>query len=334
MWGPEANTPLLYEPFIHSPGGQRVVQYFDKSRMEITDPFAHDDGVWYVSNGLLVVEMVEGYYQIGLGDADRDQTPDSATVNIAGDPGQHPTYADISQFGLRAQPARSVGSSITQWFDATGIHETGPMAVPSSVTAAERLTVYGIDHTVASVFWDFMTATGSVYENGQLTTGNLFVNPYYATGYPITEAYWSMIQVAGTSRPILWQCFQRRCLTYDPSNPVEWRVEAGNVGQHYYAWRYPNSTATPAPTSTVPPPTNTPVPTNTPMPTATPTQVPPTATATSPPQQNCHPSYPDFCIPPPPPDLDCGDFWQRNFTVIGSDPHRLDADNDGIGCES
>lgn len=48
---------------------------------------------------------------------------------------------------------------------------------------------------------------------------------------------------------------------------------------------------------------------------------------------NCHPSYPDVCIPPPPPDLDWGDIRHRRFRVVGSDPHRFDGDRDGIGCE-
>lgn len=49
---------------------------------------------------------------------------------------------------------------------------------------------------------------------------------------------------------------------------------------------------------------------------------------------NCHPSYPDFCIAPPPPDLDCGDIGRKRFTVLPPDPHGFDGDNDGIGCES
>jgi len=39
------------------------------------------------------------------------------------------------------------------------------------------------------------------------------------------------------------------------------------------------------------------------------------------------------CIPPPPPDLDCKDIPYRNFKVLPPDPHRLDRDGDGIGCE-
>ena len=49
---------------------------------------------------------------------------------------------------------------------------------------------------------------------------------------------------------------------------------------------------------------------------------------------NCDPSYPDVCIPPSPPDLDCGDITFRRFTVLPPDPHRFDGDNDGVGCES
>ncbi len=51
-------------------------------------------------------------------------------------------------------------------------------------------------------------------------------------------------------------------------------------------------------------------------------------------KQSCDSSYPDVCIPPYPPDLDCGEITYSNFRVIGSDPHGFDGDNDGIGCES
>jgi micrococcal nuclease len=47
----------------------------------------------------------------------------------------------------------------------------------------------------------------------------------------------------------------------------------------------------------------------------------------------CDPSYPDVCIPPLPPDLDCGDVAYRRFTVYPPDPHRFDGDYDGVGCE-
>ena len=52
------------------------------------------------------------------------------------------------------------------------------------------------------------------------------------------------------------------------------------------------------------------------------------------PSQNCDDSYLDVCIPPYPPDLDCGEIFFANFRVVGNDPHGFDGDKDGIGCES
>jgi endonuclease YncB( thermonuclease family) len=48
----------------------------------------------------------------------------------------------------------------------------------------------------------------------------------------------------------------------------------------------------------------------------------------------CDPSYPDFCIPPPPPDLDCAQVPGSHFTVRPPDPHGFDGNDDGVGCES
>jgi hypothetical protein len=67
---------------------------------------------------------------------------------------------------------------------------------------------------------------------------------------------------------------------------------------------------------------------------STPTNSLKSSTPPSDKQDNCDSSYPDFCIPPPPPNLNCPDISQKRFTVSGSDPHGFDRDNDGIGCES
>jgi micrococcal nuclease len=47
----------------------------------------------------------------------------------------------------------------------------------------------------------------------------------------------------------------------------------------------------------------------------------------------CDPSYPTVCVLPPPPDLDGAQIPYRRFAVVGADPHRLDSDHDGVGCE-
>jgi hypothetical protein len=59
-----------------------------------------------------------------------------------------------------------------------------------------------------------------------------------AFGYPIGDAYWIRTNIAGVSQWSLVQPFERRILTYTPSNPAGYQVEMGNVGQHYYGWRY------------------------------------------------------------------------------------------------
>ena len=50
------------------------------------------------------------------------------------------------------------------------------------------------------------------------------------------------------------------------------------------------------------------------------------------PKSNCDPNY-SPCIPNVSYDLNCPDIGHR-VTVIGTDRHRLDADNDGTGCDS
>jgi len=53
------------------------------------------------------------------------------------------------------------------------------------------------------------------------------------------------------------------------------------------------------------------------------------------PESACDPSYPDVCIPSPPPDLDCPQVSYTNIRVVGPDPHGFDGyDNDGVGCET
>lgn len=68
--------------------------------------------------------------------------------------------------------------------------------------------------------------------------------------------------------------------------------------------------------------------------TSPPYPAPPPPASEPVPGTGCDPSYPSVCIPPPPPDLDCGDIPHRRFTVLQPDPHRFDGDKDGVGCES
>jgi hypothetical protein len=49
--------------------------------------------------------------------------------------------------------------------------------------------------------------------------------------------------------------------------------------------------------------------------------------------KKCTPGY-SVCIPPDVGDVDCGELGATDIRVSGDDPYGLDADGDGIGCES
>lgn len=235
MWGPRATTGPIAEPYAEAPDGYRQVQYFDKTRMEINNPLADPASSWFVTNGLLAKEMITGEVQVGHLTS-IDVGP--ANSQVAGD--RHPdtpTYQTLSH--LLDDPARETGVAIATRLRRDGAGyaleegpELGTFGVESSYYVPET------DHTIAQPFWEFMNSSGLVFENGINIHGRLFGDPFFATGFPITEAYWVNVPVAGEWQDVLLQCFERRCLTYTPGNPEGWQVEAGNIGLHYHQFRY------------------------------------------------------------------------------------------------
>ncbi|MGI8854900.1 MAG: hypothetical protein ACR2JW_04050 [Thermomicrobiales bacterium] len=233
LWGPAPLSAGMTERYAQSPGGKRLVQYFVKSRMEITNPAADPSSPTVVTNGLLVIELMTGRVQTG-NDPTQFEQRDPAAINAVGDGDDPnaPTYVTLAR--LRDLPARAVGAPITEMVDrSAAVSAGGPDGVAAAVLAPETR------HTVASVFWVFMNSAGPVGDGaGGTTNGPLFANPFYATRFPVTEAYWTTVRVAGVPRQVLMQAFERRVLTYTPGNPSGFEVEAGNVGAHYYRWRY------------------------------------------------------------------------------------------------
>jgi hypothetical protein len=229
LWGPD-HFDVRAEPYDQAPDGFRAVRYYDKSRMEITNPSGDRSDDWYVTNGLLVRELITGRMQVG---DDRFIDREPAEVPVAGDATDpdSPTYATLQ--GVLDAPATEPGTQISATIDRGGNVGQGG---PGGVTAAHYVDV--TDHTVADVFWDYLNSTGRIWDGQGFREGRLFQPTFFATGFPITEAYWSTVRVAGEERDVLIQCFERRCLTYTPDNPDGWQVEMGNVGRHYHAWRY------------------------------------------------------------------------------------------------
>jgi hypothetical protein len=84
--------------------------------------------------------------------------------------------------------------------------------------------------------------------------GPLFYPWMSVTGYPISESYWSYVKVDGKYTDVLIQAYERRVLTFVPHLPSPFKVQMGNIGVHYYEWRYTN----PAPPVATKPPVATP----------------------------------------------------------------------------
>ncbi len=233
IWGPKMFAGPLVEEYTEGTDGKRTVAYYDKARMELTDPDADPDSVWYVTTGLLVVELITGQMQVGHEDfIERSES----NIPVAGDPDDPngPTYATFA--GLLDPVENRIGETITERLARDG-------AVNDDLDLAGRQVIYGYydevtGHNIAAPFWAFMNSSGLVVEDGVLAEGKLFKNPFHAVGRPITEAFWATVRVGGTPHDVLMQCFERRCLTYTPVNDPGWQVEAGNVGLHYYRWRY------------------------------------------------------------------------------------------------
>jgi hypothetical protein len=239
MWGPRG-LMARGEGYLQASGGLRQVQYFDKARMEVNDPSGDRSSRWFVTTGLLVIELITGKTQVG----DNNFVQHSpADIPIAGDTNdtQSPTYASFG--GVTALfPGDRTGELPEQTLDRAG--HVAPYEGPTHPETRLVHFVPESGHNIPRVFWDFLNASGTIYEGGAYRRGQL-LDWVFTLGYPISEPYWAHISVGGVERQVLVQPFQRRVLTYDPANPSGWRVEMGNVGRHYYRWRYGEELPTP-----------------------------------------------------------------------------------------
>ena len=90
-------------------------------------------------------------------------------------------------------------------------------------------------HNIPDVLWNWENNPANGFRPDQ------GVDWLYVLGYPISEPYWIDSTVGGATKRVLVQLYQRRVLTYTPSNPAQYQIEFGNIGQHYHAWRYDNT---------------------------------------------------------------------------------------------
>ncbi len=235
-WGFDVKPPF-YERYDQGPDGKRLVRYFDKARMEINNPAGNKSDPFYVTNGLLSRELVTGRVQVGN---DNFVQLAPAEVDIASDtddtsPGT-PTYASFRSL-IRANP-RQVGSPVSSTLNRAGTEGAEP-AYATNFNVRYSYFEPVTQNNIPDIFWDFLNLTGPVIVNGQITNARLSDPYFYVTGYPISGSYWAKVKIAGKpNTDVLIQVYERRVLTYVPSAPAGWRVQMGNVGQHYFEWRY------------------------------------------------------------------------------------------------
>ncbi len=228
FWGPLANaTQGRVEPYLRdkrcgnivpcdpSPASaQRLVQYFDKGRMELNGEVPGQGTV--VTSGLLVREMITGALQTG---ETRTEQRAPAAVPVAGDmENTFPLYRDLAS-GPAVDTKTAKGQPVQLLLTPQGSGTTADSVNDPLATIATIDVQTG--HGVPSAFDAFRTKVG-----------------LDVVGIALTEPFWADVRVAGQSHRVLVQAFERRVLTYTPSNPDAFKVEFGNVGIQYYAWRY------------------------------------------------------------------------------------------------
>src|SRR5207237_4163861 len=101
-----------FRDYAEGPNGKHLVQYFDKSRMEINNPNGDKSNPFYVTNGLLTEELIYGRIQTGN---NKYEFRYPAEINLASDGDDTgagtPTYASFRSV-VYGQNQSRVGETI------------------------------------------------------------------------------------------------------------------------------------------------------------------------------------------------------------------------------
>jgi len=221
LWGPSRAAPEQ-EPYSDASGGYRMVQYFDKGRMEADSPTDNT-----VTFGLLATELITGKVQVGK---TTFQSRDPADIPIVGDAGNAgPTYADLNGRAAKllapmpSRPSMAVSADVSAAGDVSETSATSDTDVRTVAKSDTTLTTYdgSTQHNVPAAFAAYRAKIGVA-----------------VIGYAKSEPFITTVKVAGAPRQVMVQVFERRVLTYNAANSDAFKVEMGNIGQHYHRWRY------------------------------------------------------------------------------------------------
>ncbi len=221
LWGPSLAAPEQ-ESYRDALGGERLVQYYDKGRMELDDAKGGT-----VTNGLLATELITGEIQVG---DTAFQSRGPAAIPIAGDPDTPgPTYAAFADRAAKllaptpSKTGTAIGASLSAAGDVSEASATNATDVRNAAKADTTLSTYdgATKHNLPAAFAAYRARIG-----------------FGVIGYAKSEPFVTTVKVAGVSRQVVVQVFERRVLTYNAANSDVFKVEMGNIGQHYRRWRY------------------------------------------------------------------------------------------------
>jgi hypothetical protein len=220
LWG---QTPLAWriEPYADSPGGRRLVQYFDRGRMELTALGTATRSS--VTQGRLAWELTTGQIAIGS-DLFVHRPPPNLPIDGGPADPRVPTYASFAALVAQTASDRTASDRpLDTWLAADGTLDT---AAPPAPVRPSRY--------VAATHRNLPDVTVSLFDRSPLGP-DAWIETF---GYPISEPVWAYYRRGDTALPSLVQVFERRILVYTPSLPPDQRFTVVNTGRHYYRWRY------------------------------------------------------------------------------------------------
>lgn len=210
-----------------APYGRRMVQYFEKGRLETTVP-----GHAPVTSGLLVAELISG--RIEIGENSYQNLPVASIAALGDADNLTPTYSQLKAiYNKPAGDFKPEQPVVRNWADGRPLGMHSAFAADSRTWLVQQENGFGIPQ----IFWSFMNSSGKIKKDQRYVDESLF-DWHTSVGLPLSEAYWTRVKIGGEDKNVMFQIFERRILTFTPSNPEPLAVESNNAGVHYVQWRF------------------------------------------------------------------------------------------------
>ncbi|MEZ4520083.1 MAG: hypothetical protein R3A46_00365 [Thermomicrobiales bacterium] len=165
-FGPAPFSEVVEIPAAEHSSERRSAQYFDKGRIEEIDEIESEADAGAVRFSTLVSDLVAGRTLLGDGQYSDLDPIDIAVAGDADDP-EAVDLRDDRRSG--EQPPFNEGETLTTRVDGSrkrpGRSWPGPTSGSRPVFSSPET-----DHRIASVFWEFMTSSGTIWTDLQFET--------------------------------------------------------------------------------------------------------------------------------------------------------------------